>query len=111
MSVTHSTHRCLDEQMGVAVPAQSPLVTHWTQRAVTALQCGATCGHCESPEQPGVHSAAIRSQCGLAAGHCASPVQPARHANKSGSHTGADVPQSAFDTHWTHEPLDALQRG
>ena len=73
--------------MGV-MPEQSDICTHCTQRAVVVSQTVAPII---------VHWALL--------------VQPARHANKIGSHTGADVPQSAFDTHWTHVALDALQRG
>jgi hypothetical protein len=77
-SAVHWTHRPSALQVGVDVPAQSAVVTHWTHDDVAALQWFA------------------------AAGHWLSIVQPVRQVKSCESQMGAATPQSAFVTQSTH---------
>jgi hypothetical protein len=86
--VAQTTHRPRGPHAFVAgVAAQSALVMHCTQVDSVALHFGAV------------------------AGHWVSAVHPARQRNSSGSQTGAAVPQSAFDVHWTQVWVATWQRG
>jgi hypothetical protein len=87
VSTMQAMQRWAFEQAGVEVPAQSALVLHSTQVDVATSQCAA------------------------GAWHCASDVQPARHLKVPGSHTGAAVPQSAFERQASHVPRPVKQRG
>jgi hypothetical protein len=70
------------------VPAQSAFVSHSTHVDVATSQERAT-----------------------APVHCASEVQPTRHLKVPGSHTGAAVPQSAFERQASHVPRPTRHRG
>jgi hypothetical protein len=86
--VAHAMHRPRGPHTFVAgVPAQSAFVVHCTQVESDVLHLG------------------------MVAGHCVSAVHPARHRKSSGSHMGAETPQSALERHCTHTCCAGRHRG
>jgi hypothetical protein len=57
------------------------------------------------------HWPLVASQIGIPVGHWESVVQPALQRNVVGLQSGAAVPQSEFERHSTHVPLEVRQRG
>jgi hypothetical protein len=96
-------------QYGVVV-GQSPSVAQATQMCAREQTCAVAEVQSASP----LHSTqvdVVTSQWGAIPMHWRSLVQPARHRYAPGSHTGAAVPQSAFDRHATQVWAEARQRG